>query len=358
MSSPFFSVVIAAYNAENYLDAAIKSVLSQTFADFELLVVNDGSTDRTREIIEEFSARDSRVFLLEKTEDGRSVNAGPSSARNLGLDRAQGEYLYIMDADDLLEPDLLAVFKEHIRQSGCDLAVCGYNMITVWDGKQHADLFSEQAFTASTQRAFLERLPLLMARQLMYVTWNKVYRRSLVEEHSIRFREYRSCEDRIFNLDVFSHVQNFVFESRPLYQYYNRSKQGLNSKYLENRLESLNVFQNKLTELFREHNLLTEENQSIFSQFYVKGILACLVSLYHPSCPLSKAQKNEYVDRLLQTPSVHQAARCCKSGGLGPRATALVLRTRWRWLNKLTAKTAYTLSNKASGLFMKLKYGK
>lgn len=97
------SVIMPIYNAEKYLSEAIESVLNQTYTNFELLLINDASTDRSKEICRKYSKKDSRIVLL----DNNSVSHGPGPTRNIGLDYATGEYIYFMDADDWIDQRLL-----------------------------------------------------------------------------------------------------------------------------------------------------------------------------------------------------------------------------------------------------------
>ena len=99
-----FSIIIPVYNAERYLHQCIESVIAQTFKDWEMILVNDGSKDGSLAICQEYTSKDSRIRVIDKP------NGGPSSARNRGLDEAQGEYVYFMDADDWIEKNYLEVF--------------------------------------------------------------------------------------------------------------------------------------------------------------------------------------------------------------------------------------------------------
>ena len=115
------SVIMPIYNAEKYLSEAIESVLNQTYANFELLLINDASTDRSKEICNEYSKKDSRIVMLENS----SENHGPGPTRNIGLDYATGEYIYFMDADDWVENELLELAVKRIEKDGSDMVAFG-----------------------------------------------------------------------------------------------------------------------------------------------------------------------------------------------------------------------------------------
>lgn len=118
--SDMISIIIPAYNAADYLAETIESVLNQTYSDFELLLIDDGSTDRTHEIVQACQRKDGRIKYFYKP------NGGVSSARNLGIEKAKGEYLTFLDSDDTYEPAFLEKMYRQIQQTGNLLCYCGY----------------------------------------------------------------------------------------------------------------------------------------------------------------------------------------------------------------------------------------
>ena len=124
MKKHTISVIIPVYNAESYLDGCIKSFINQTFTDFELILVNDGSSDRSSEICSRAAADDGRIVLIDKK------NGGVSSARNAGLDAASGDWIVFADSDDFAQPDCLRVLLEAAINSKADFAVGGVRRVT------------------------------------------------------------------------------------------------------------------------------------------------------------------------------------------------------------------------------------
>src|SRR5688572_9544736 len=120
MSVPKVSVVVTAYNLEAFIAQCLETIISQTFTDFECIVVNDGSIDNTRKIVEQYTKKDSRLRLISKE------NGGVSTARNTGFDAAQGEYIIFLDGDDFFEPHLLERLYDKIIKHGADIAVCNF----------------------------------------------------------------------------------------------------------------------------------------------------------------------------------------------------------------------------------------
>lgn len=123
ITKPKISIIVPVYKAEPYLKKCIDSILNQTFKDFELILVDDGSPDRCGEICDEYALKDSRIKIIHKE------NGGQSSARNVGLDIAQGEYIGFVDSDDWIEPDMYKKLFKVLKNDNVDMAICNINSI-------------------------------------------------------------------------------------------------------------------------------------------------------------------------------------------------------------------------------------
>lgn len=117
---PMVSIIMPVYNAQRYLRETVESVMAQTFQEFEVLAVNDGSTDESLKILQEYAEQDERIRIIDKE------NSGVSDTRNVGIAQAKGEYLAFLDADDLLSPEYLAVMADAAQRTGADMLVCNY----------------------------------------------------------------------------------------------------------------------------------------------------------------------------------------------------------------------------------------
>ena len=144
------------YNAEKYLGEAIASVLRQTYADFELLLVNDRSTDRSKEICMEYAKKDDRIVLLEND----SELHGPGPTRNIGLDHATGEFIYFMDADDWIEDRLLECAVHRMQETGADMVQFGafYEQM---DGRHQQYFWSGKNLLTKTATKLVEQILML-----------------------------------------------------------------------------------------------------------------------------------------------------------------------------------------------------
>lgn len=221
---PKFSIIVAAYNAGHYIHRLFQSIENQNFRDFEVIVVNDGSTDNTVSICNEIQSRDQRFKVFNKP------NGGVSSARNLGIQHARGEYLIFWDADDYVPNNTLEVFAKAIDQYNSDIIIGQYQEI-LSDGTiinrttplPKDTLFDNIYITQSILRYALT------PNSFFGSCWVKTFRRKVFTQHSIRFPNRRRAEDWMVNIEFLRHAQSAVAINDIVY-YYVRNDQSAMSK--------------------------------------------------------------------------------------------------------------------------------
>src|SRR5690606_25464518 len=195
MENPYFSVIMPAYKVEQYIAKAIESVLNQTFENFELLIINDGSPDKSAELAKDYSTLDPRVQLFNKE------NGGLSDARNFGIEHARGSYLYFMDSDDWIEKDLLGKLYDKIQAVPADIYVFGY-YLDVED--EQAKLLKRQVMHTENHlfNIGINKAPKLNIHLmgLLGYAWNKVYSKAFIDYCDLRYDKGISLvEDMLFN---------------------------------------------------------------------------------------------------------------------------------------------------------------
>ena len=189
-AKPCVSLIVPAYNAQEVLPRCLDSLISQTFTSFEVLVVDDGSKDRTGAVCGEYAASDPRIRLL------KQKNAGPAAARNKGLEQAAGRYISFVDSDDWIEPDFLETLvrtMEEGREPAC-MAVCGLVLAGSLEGRAYQPPRSGTLTRAQALEA------IMYADGILAAVWNKLYDASLIRKEKIRFMpDLYLCEDLVFN---------------------------------------------------------------------------------------------------------------------------------------------------------------
>ena len=204
--TPKISVIVAAYNAEKYIRRCLDSILAQTMPDFEVIVVNDGSTDGTPAILEEYASQDSRIKVLHKE------NGGVASARQAGMDAARGEYSIHIDSDDWIDPEMLGEMIESAETNHADMVFCDFYYI-------HPGNIVEYR---SQQPKSLDSLLLLgqMMFDLNGSLCNKLIRRDLLQKYNIHFiRNMNMAEDQYMVLRLLAHEISVSYIPKAYYHY-------------------------------------------------------------------------------------------------------------------------------------------
>jgi len=209
-NNPAVSVIIPLYNTEKYLSACLDSLLNQTFTDFEIVVVNDCSTDKSVEIINSYAEKfGGRLNLLHMEKNSGSAPA----PRNKGLENSCGEYIFFMDADDLVTKTALEEMYTLAKENAADVVYCEKNYDVNADGS-NIRLCSRQrgAIDKPTFQAddLAERVKYLLQNNIWGTPWCKLVRRNLLVENGIVFPKVRPCDDHIWTLEIFFFAKKFL----------------------------------------------------------------------------------------------------------------------------------------------------
>lgn len=293
---PYFSIVMPAYNCENTVGLTIENLKKQTFTNFELIIVNDGSKDNTKNVLEKYSDTDERISVL------TIANGGPGNARNQGIKQAQGKYLLLIDADDEVPLETLETYSNYLKQNkDLDLIISSYET-RIRDKNEIIDIRLVETPTRiiGTHQQFLKEIYPLMNKQLMYVVWNKIYRLDIIKQFSIQFPSYKSCEDRLFNVTYFKHVNKCMVVNDVLYHYSFDGENSLTNQYLSNKFETFVEFYQKLLDL-------TVINENGSSALFLKGVMSCIIPFHSQSCPLKYREKIKQIKKIVTHPEVIKA---------------------------------------------------
>ncbi len=233
------SVIVPVYQVEAYLPACLDSILAQTFSDFELILVDDGTRDGCPAIMRDYAQRDARIRLLHKQ------NGGLSSARNAGLDVAKGEFVAFVDSDDTVEPTLLEDAVRAMDETGADQVLFNYRLVDA-SGQHGAYLhFSDEVIDLEQQGLAHYFYHYWMPYRHGQEAWSKVYRRSLIETNRLRFapNDEIFAEDTLFSAMYLLHTRRIAALSKVYVNYFQRSGSLMAQKkpQLARRLMTLSV---------------------------------------------------------------------------------------------------------------------
>ena len=223
---PLISVIIPIFNTDKYLNECAESVLNQTYTNIEVFLIDDGSTDNSPSICDGFAKKDDRVHVIHKQ------NGGQSSARNVGLNQASGDYISFIDSDDWVKPDMYSTLINQIQLYDADIAVCsqyfymGGNFTT-------SSICTDDTLAFSKKEEFYASL-IGPKPSLRFELWNKLIKREIISE--IRFKEGQVYEELFFDRMIFSRANIVVYVDKPLYVYRQSRPGNTNSIFKKNRL--------------------------------------------------------------------------------------------------------------------------
>lgn len=326
MDNGLVSVIIPVYNAAEYLNNILEDVVSQTYQNIEIIIINDGSTDTSATIIERYAKLDNRIISI------TIENSGPSKARNTGLDIAKGEFIRFIDADDRILPNSIQeMVSIYLDNEKIDLVIG--NFIGKPDKGYYTGSVLENKILS--QKEFLDFVLDNIKTFYVGVPWNKLYRRSLLEKFCIRFDESVSwCEDYLFNLKYYEVISNIytLNISDGVYQYCIR-KEGLTSGVSDN-----------IQEIKRVEEKRYKETRDFFSKFNMEYKFSQqweYIGLYRKLTSLTKYYSSGVRERFskfisaLQGEGVYNYVeeRCIKTNSI-----------EWKVLKRAIEKDGYVLA--------------
>lgn len=264
------SIIVPVYNEQKYISRCIDSILKQTYRDFELIIVDDGSTDKTGEICDMWGQRDTRIQVIHK------VNAGVSVARNVALKRASGKYVMFVDADDRLVQNSIELMLEKIGER--DWVIGSYNKVR-W-GLRKSVVYNENVYSYESIRQEMKTFDSLIS-----TPWGKLYKLQIVRDHKIEFDEGRPYgEDHAFNLKYCKYIKECRIIKDVVYDY---TLGGIASsiKYYEDIGRYNRQLLDDYVEFFGNNESVPEE----FLKLKIRGQLFGSVEHYIVCCKHDKA---------------------------------------------------------------------
>ena len=255
---PFVSLIIPVYNAEKYLRRCLTSAMEQTFKDMEILVVNDGSTDESLAICQEYAQMDPRFHIINKE------NTGVSDSRNRAIQIAKGDYLQFMDSDDWLTPDATKLMVRAAEEHGCDMVISDFYRVVGDMVSRKGDIESDCVIDREEFASFMMENP---ADYYYGVLWNKLYRRDLVNRFGMD-AEISWCEDFMFNLEYVRYAETFYALRTPVYYYVKTKGSLVNQKISITKTVKMKLMMFEYYNNFYKHVLDEEDYEKNRLQVY------------------------------------------------------------------------------------------
>ena len=277
-----YSVIIPVYNVEKYIDRCLKSIISQNYDDLEIIVVDNGSTDSSGSICDTYANEYSNISVY------HIENHGVGSARNFGLSKARGEFIYFVDSDDYLVGNLFADFADKLVLD-MDLAVFSYYNSFEEDLTEKQRTEKSLPFKGNYDKdGFIKIFKELFLSDMLYTVWNKIYRREFLLENNLSFEQYELGEDVRFNLDVYREV-NKIYLSQDSYYVYvigrkGSAMSGYNPKRLQYQLQELKL----VDKLLEDWHL---DNSNLDNNVKARILMSNIYNITKQKLPVNKKVK-------------------------------------------------------------------
>ncbi len=340
---PTVSVIMSVYNAQKDLERSVRSLLENTYTDFELLLVDDGSTDGTAAVMQRLAKEDSRIRLFTMPQNG-----GQAAARNFGMAQAKGEFIAFADADDWVEPAYLEVLTSAM-DAKCDVAVCGFYMDI--PGKGSCKTVAPPHMRLAQKVHVLEYFLYLKDTFLLDAAWNKLYRAEFLRQNGLQMPSGQIFEDTEFALQVLQHTNQICLVEEPLYHYVQQSG-STTRKFQPQKLEFLKQRYRSMLDYFGED--ITPALRGYADQFLITAYFSYFADLFLPDAKLRKKQIRQTIKECTAQPEYLEALQNARSRTRTQKRTLRVagksLGAKYRY-----AKSVYFLKYKCQKLFLRLK---
>ncbi len=264
------SIIIPVYNVGDYIARCLESVLAQSFSDFEVICVDDGSTDSSGDICDEYAGRDSRIRVFHIS------NQGVGNARNYALDRMRGDWFAFVDSDDWIEPDFLSILYNNAIEYDCTVSACTFQRNTTYKSGYSKD--NIKTIVLDSSEACIHNF-ICLEDSMEGMACNKLYRADVYG--NVRFNvELKVNEDCLYTYEIMKCCKKACYYSAQLYHWFFRPESASQTKKLEKNFASANVF----LELYEKtKSLADEEVSNILKYDYVSAVIKMLLYSKHKS---------------------------------------------------------------------------
>lgn len=275
------SIIIPVYNVENYIERCIDSLISQSYINLEIILVDDGSTDKSGEICDRYAVVDNRIKVI------HIKNSGRGEARNIGLSQANGQYIGFVDSDDWVEKDLYKYLIENIEETKADISICAY--YECLDDIKNKKMLYEKSFVCTGKEALHYTMSNVIGVYWFNIAiWNKLYKKAVVENIRFRGREY---EDIMYNAEVIYGARNVSYINKCLYNYrLSRIGSIITEGFQRKTIEFEMKYKEERVEFFKRNNEIKLARDA-------EAVVIHDKLLYYAFMSLSKDNYSEYIKK-------------------------------------------------------------
>lgn len=292
---PYISIIVPVYNAENYLETCIKSILDQSFDNFELIMVDDCSSDYSLEICRCFERTDARIKVIHAER-----NAGAGAARNIGISLARGTYLTFVDSDDTIDKDILRKAAQKAAETESDLVVWG--MVEEYyaqDGRlSYTKTVKPEKMNGSVVDSIWENVISLEKRTLLGYQCNKLYRLAIIRNNDIRFEHTVLYEDYFFTMAVLRKSTTIAVVPEVGYHYAKRMNNSLTTQFVADYFSLSRRRVREMLDFYLENDKCTSEVEKILASIYVRYVVSAIQRNFEKNSGMKHADRKKWLSEL------------------------------------------------------------
>lgn len=349
MGEPKITVIMPVYNVEAYVGKAIESVIAQTLPEWEMFCVDDGSTDNSGAVLDAYAARDPRINVIHKE------NGGAHSARNLAIDRAAGEYLYFMDADDWAEPEMLRGMYAAAKESDAQLVVASFYIDTYYsDTEYYEQLRRDTDAFYPDAASFRAHAHVLFDMNLLYPPWNKLYRADYIKDNGLYFPNML-WDDFPFNIAVVKDIERVRVLDKGYYHFLRKRAESETAKYVPSMYEKRETEQTWMEQLYAYWGVDTPESREFLARRYIERAVGCVENLANGACTLSLNERRAAIKTMISSERARNALKIARPKSAYMKLMLVPFKMKNVTLVYLEGKCVSFVKSRDTKLFARLK---
>jgi glycosyltransferase involved in cell wall biosynthesis len=342
MNKGKISIIVPIYNSGKFVTRCIESILNQTYVNFELILVDDGSTDQSHSICKEYECNDHRIRVFQQE------NSGASEARNLGLEKITGEYLMFVDSDDYIEPNMLEVLIKTADQESADFVMCGL-VVDIYDkeGRIESSVHHTPSHRVIKGNSNIPKNIIdLVESEKISGPCCKLIKTKIIKNNNIKMPPHIALqEDLYFNIEVLGYVNKICVIPDSLYHYNQGVGETVTTRYYANRYEMTNEVHNYLVNYYKERCNESDILGKIM-YIYIKNTYAALMSMFHQNCNLLFSEKIGMINDIIDSEKFKNMMKMADRKGYKYKLLKIILKSKNRILIYYVSKFLYLLKNK------------
>lgn len=294
-TTPYISIIVPIYNVIKFIDRGIAQLLSQSYTNYEIILIDDGSTDGSGEKCDNFAQKDSRIRVFHQQ------NLGSGVARNLGILNAYGKYIWFYDVDDTIAPNLLDKCIDNLRED-TEVLIFSYTEVNNVFNTRSSFKLKNHTYLSNIEirNNYIEELSGLKFNNGF--VWNKIYNRQFLVDNNIIFKDLLIQQDEVFNIIVYRYANNITTLPDNLYTYHIYNAGNTRSNFIKNRFEIYCTVHQHFIDLYNYWNLNSNKFLIYIYTRFLNAIITCLTyNCYHKNTKFNRQERLNYISRILNS---------------------------------------------------------